>query len=174
MLTSSSRVRSIRSQTPTCTGLRGRVTVPVVMPSQVSRSRARRCPGAARAGRRPSHRAGESDVAFGFEAAAVLGAAEHERDRGGERGSVAGVSGAGGADPPCGPAVRAFRWKPGQPSPDDVGAGLTRAEQDRVLPDVGAERLGAALGVEGVGQPWHPSADRHQPQLAWLGTGPLG
>ncbi len=110
----------------------------------------------------------------GLRGARVLGAAEHERDRGGERGTVAGISGADGTDPPCYPAVQAFRWKPWQPSPDGVGAGLALAEQDRVLPGVGAERLGTAPGVEGVGQPWHPSADRHQPQVARLGAGPLG
>lgn len=56
-----------------------------------------------------------------FEAAAVLGAAEHERDRGGQRDAAVGVGCADGADPPYGSVVLVVCGRPGPPALDDVG-----------------------------------------------------
>ena len=104
----------------------------------------------------------------------MFGTGERERDGGGPRDTAIGIGGADGTDPPQNPAVLTLDGKPGPPSPDDVDTGFPRAQQDRVLTDVGVERLVAVLGIEGVGQPGHPPADGHQPQVADQDAGPLG
>ena len=136
MLTSSSRVRRSRSHTPTWTARPGSVTLPVVTPSQVSRSIATTGPGAGGGGSGVRVEAGQADGYLGLQPAAVLAAGGHEGQHGQQAGAPGRVGGARRAGPEVGPPLLVARRHPGQPARDVAAACLPRGQEHRVLPDV--------------------------------------
>ena len=146
MLTSSSRVRSSRSQTPTWTARRGRrdqAGGQAFVGEPVHGRRAGSGTGAAGTGSR-SMAASRTDIS-GVQAAAVLAAAGHDAAARQQARAPVRVGRAGRAGPGLGPPLLVARRHPGLPARDRAAAGLARGQQHRVLPDVGVESLLAVV-----------------------------